>query len=149
MSTLEGSGQKLLPGIRPACAEIPRLTRAIELCKDRIVAKCEALGIPQNDTRCRGPVYRADMAAGWGRRWEPGEETCPLQYLEGIRRELLLRELALAEESFDPTERFADTMQRMDAHTQIAGRSVLPLASHLEQVQDTPTEVLMGQSVTA
>ncbi|MDD5751436.1 MAG: hypothetical protein PHS73_02860 [Candidatus Peribacteraceae bacterium] len=149
MPNAEGPKQLLFPGIRPASVEVRRLMRLIDECRNRSLAKCDAIDLPNNDTRRNGVIYRADSAIAWGRQWEPGTEPSPLGFLRDTQRQLLLRELALSQESLEPGEQPLDTMRRMDAHVRMAEESVLPLASHLQQVQDTPAEVLAGRRTTA
>ena len=131
----------MFPGIRPASAEVHRFMERIDACRNRCLEKCDALDLPRSDTRRNGVVYRADSALGWGRQWEPGTEPCPLPFLHATLRDLLLRELALSEEKLDPNESPLVTMGRIEEHVRTADQSVLPLAHHLQQVQDTPLEV--------
>lgn len=142
--------QKFLPGLQPesldAQAEIQRVCSSIEACRGRIAERCRELGIPDMDPRSRGPVYRADMAIAAKRRWEAFGGLSPLPYLQGVRRDELLRELALQrEQQFNPDEQFTLVMQRTDAQVRQEGESALPLVAHLCQIQDLPLTALTGE----
>ncbi|MDD5103701.1 MAG: hypothetical protein PHX93_04850 [Candidatus Peribacteraceae bacterium] len=136
--------QKLLPGIRPESVEVRRLTSIIEACKDRTLGLCRELGIPDTDSRCRGPIYRTDMAVSAARRWEGFGGPSPMVFLRQVRRELLLKELVLRGEYVDPHEQSSDAAKRIDAHVRLGDQSVLPLAEHLRLIQDTSSAKLAG-----
>lgn len=119
-------------------AQIDRVGVSIAACRERIEERCVELGIPMADSRVRAATYRADMAASALRRWPDGEEWSLLHYVKGVRRDLLLRELALRGETYVPHEDGVEIIERVDRHVDMGAKSVLPMAAHVSVMLGMP-----------